>query len=346
MSCAGSNNQESQEVDYTKEYHWKMVTTWPPGFPAFGESCEMFSSLVDTMSGGRLKIKVYGAGELVPAMETFGAVSSGVVEMGSGCAYYWSGKTTSAQFFATVPFGMNAQQMQSWLVSGGGYELWREVYEPFDIVPFMAGNSGVQMGGWFNKEINSIEDFKGLKMRMPGLGARVLERAGAAAVTVAGGEIYTNLERGVIDATEWVGPYHDYKMGFHKIAKYYYTPGWHEPGTNLEFIVNKAAFESLPPDLRQIIESASYQVNTWVLAEFESKNSQFLEKLYQEGVEVRSFPDEVMSALRVMSDEVIQEMIEGDPLAEKVFDSYSSYRSQASGWSEHTEKAFFEKIQK
>ncbi|NPA24306.1 MAG: ABC transporter substrate-binding protein, partial [Deltaproteobacteria bacterium] len=199
-----------------KVYHWKMVTTWPPHFPVLGESADMIAKWVEEMSEGRLKITVYGGGELVPPLGVFDAVSSGTVEMGHGAAYYWAGKHPATQFFAAVPFGLNAQGMNAWIVSGGGQQLWDELYAKFNLKAWPAGNTGVQMGGWFNKEINSINDLKGLKMRIPGLGGKVLAKAGGNAVLVAGGEIYTNLDRGVIDATEWVGPYHDYKMGFYK----------------------------------------------------------------------------------------------------------------------------------
>ena len=222
---------------------WKMTTTWPPHFPVLGEGADMLAKLIGDMSGGRLTVQVYGGGELVPPLQAFDAVSQGTVEMGHGAAYYWAGKMPAAQFFAAVPFGMNAQGMNAWIYTGGGQALWDELYAPFNLKPMPAGNTGVQMGGWFNREIKSIDDFKGLKMRIPGLGGKVLAKAGGTAILSPGGEIYTNLERGVIDATEWVGPYNDYKMGFYKVAKYYYYPGWHEPGTVLETFVNKKAFE-------------------------------------------------------------------------------------------------------
>ncbi len=221
-----------------RKYSLKMVTTWPPKFPVFGEVADLYAKWVKEMSGGRIEIKVYGGGEFVPPLEAFDAVSQGSADIGCGGAYYWSGKSSATPFFAAVPFGMNAQQMTSWLMHGGGLELWREVYAKFNLVPFIGGNSGVQMGGWFNREINTINDFKGLKMRMPGIGGKVIEKAGAAAILIAGSELYTSLERGVIDATEWVGPYHDYKMGFHKISKYYYYPGWWEGGVALLNMIN------------------------------------------------------------------------------------------------------------
>ena len=193
------------------------------------------------------------AGELVPAFEVFDAVSSGTAEMGHGAAYYWKGKSEAAQFFASVPFGMNAQELAAWFYYGDGLSLWREVYEPFGLIPAPAGNTGVQMGGWFNKEINGLADLEGLKMRIPGLGGEVLRRAGGTPVNLPGGEIFTALQTGSIDATEWVGPYNDLAFGLHQVARYYYYPGWHEPGTCLEAMFNAEAFAALPEDLRTAI---------------------------------------------------------------------------------------------
>ena len=204
-----------------KVHEWKMTTTWPPNFPVLDEACRLFAKLVEQMSAGRIKITVYGGGELAPPLKAFETVRKGGAEMGSGAGYYWAGVAPAAQFFASVPFGLNAVQHTTWLMSGGGMQLWEELYAQYGLVPFVGGNTGVQMGGWFNKEINSINDIQGLKMRIPGLGGRVFERAGGAQVLMPGSELYTSLERGVIDATEWLGPYHDTSMGFHEIAKYY-----------------------------------------------------------------------------------------------------------------------------
>ena len=188
------------------EHRWKLVTTWPKNFPGMGTGANKLAELIGQMSGGRIEVKVYGAGELVPAFEIFDAVSRGTAEMGHGAAYYWKGKSEAAQFFASVPFGLTAQEMNSWLYYGGGMELWQELYAGFGLVPAAAANTGVQMGGWFNKEINSVDDLKGLKMRIPGLGGEVLRRAGGTPVSLPGGEIFTSLQSGNIDATEWVGP--------------------------------------------------------------------------------------------------------------------------------------------
>ena len=250
----GCHSKESEistpNIITNKKFKWKMVTTWPPNFPVIGDGCLNLAEWINKMSAGRLEINVYGGGELVPPLQTFEAVSSGAVEMGHGASYYWAGIEPAFQFFTSVPFGMNAQQMNAWMDFGGGRELWEELYARFNIVPFSAGNTGVQMGGWFNRRIETMESWRGLKMRMPGLGGKIIERAGATAVLSPGSELYTNLERGVIDATEWIGPYHDYIMGFHDIAKYYYYPGWHEAGSVLECIVNKRDFDSLPEDLQ------------------------------------------------------------------------------------------------
>lgn len=322
-----------------------MVTTWPPNFPALGEGAVLMADWIREMSAGRLDIRVFGGGELVPALEAFDAVSQGTADMASGAAYYWAGKAPAAQFFASVPFGMNAQQMNAWMYSGGGLELWEQLYAQYNLIPMPGGNTGVQMGGWFNKEINRIEDFKGLKMRIPGLGGKVLEKAGGTAVLSAGSEIYTNLERGVIDATEWIGPYHDYKMGFHKIAKYCYYPGWHEPGSMLEIFVNKPTMESLPTDLQAIVRTAAARLNIWILSEFEAKNGFYLNKMKEEGTDFRAFPKSVMDELRGYSKDVISDLTATDAFSQKIWDSYSSFKNKAAGWSGVTEKAYFDLIQ-
>ncbi len=336
-----SSSNEAPAVITNKKFQWKMVTTWPPHFPVMGEGADMMAQWIDQMSGGRLKIQVYGGGELVPPLEAFDAVSQGIAEMSHGVAYYWAGKIPAAQFFAAVPFGMNAQQMNAWLYSGGGLKLWEEIYEPFNLVPFPAGNTGMQMGGWFRKEIKSVEDLKGLKMRIPGLGAKVIKKAGGTPILTAGGEIFTNLERGVIDATEWVGPYHDYLMGFYKITKYYYYPGWQEPGPVLELTVNKDAWNQLSSDLKEIVRTAAARANVWMLSEFEAKNNTYLQKLInEEHVKVQKFPDDVLAALKKYAREVIDEMIAEDPLSKKVYESFDKFRKDIINWAEISEKVY------
>lgn len=328
-----------------RTYEWKMVTTWPPNFPVIGETCQLFADLCASMSNGRIKIRVYGAGELVPALECFDAVRTGAAEVASGAAYYWAGKTPAAQFFATVPFGMNAQQVNAWLLAGGGLELWQQLYSDFGLIPFPGGNTGVQMGGWFNREVNTLADLKGLKMRIPGLGGKVLEKAGGAPVLLAGGEIYTGLERGVIDATEWLGPFHDTLMGFHEIAKYYYTPGWHEPGTVLELFLNKKAYEELPPDLQSIVKAAALYCNQWCLSLMEAKNAEAFAQLLTKGVDVRSFSPEILAQLYQYNQEAVRELADSNPFATQVYASYEGFRQKANDYAAITEKAYYERMQ-
>ena len=278
--------QEQQLSSSEEIFEWRMVTSWPKNFPGIGVGPENFAELVGRMSGGRLKIQVYGAGEIVPALGVFDAVSSGAVEMGHTGAYFHKGKIPAAPFFTAVPFGMNAQEIHAWLQYGGGMEMWRELYEPFNIMPFPGGNTGVQMGGWFNKEINSLEDLRGLKMRLPGIAGEVLQRAGGTAVTIAGGELYTAMQTGVIDATEWVGPYNDRSFGLNEVGEYYYYPGWHEAGSMLEFEVNIDAWNSLPEDLQAIIEGASQAINEDMLDEYTAQNSIVLQELIADGTDI------------------------------------------------------------
>lgn len=320
---------------------WKMVTTWPKNFPGLGTGANQLAELIGQMSGGRMKVKVYGANELVGALEIFDAVSRGTAEMGHGAAYYWKGKSIASQFFAAVPFGLTAQEMNSWLYHGGGMELWEEVYAEFGLVPGAAGNTGVQMGGWFNREINGMSDLEGLKMRIPGLGGEVLKRAGGTPVLLPGGEIFASLQSGAIDATEWVGPYNDLAFGLHKAAKYYYYPGWHEPGTTLESFINKEAFEKLPEDLQIIVRNAIRVANQDMLADFTARNNHALEQLVNEhNVELRKFPDEVLSELKALSDQVVSEEAAKDPMAKKVFDSFVKFRDQAKKWHAVSEQAY------
>ena len=351
-----AQEQQGPNIISGRHYKWKMVTTWSPNFPILGEVCNLFAEMVREMSAGRLDIEVFGGGTLVPPLEAFNAVKGGFAQIGHGAAYYWAGKVPAAQFFASIPFGMNAQQSNAWMVQGGGQELWEELYALHGLLPMAGGNTGVQMGGWFNREINSLEDFRGLKMRIPGLGSKVVEKAGGAAVLIPGPDLYTSLERGVIDATEWIGPFHDYKMGFHQIAQYYYSPGWHEAGTVLEFFSNKEAYEQLPKDLQAIIRAAAGYCNNWVLSSFEAKNAEYLgiilqdfekhnQKYPEKQKEVRTFSDDILRQLRQYNEEAIQELIADDPFAQKVYASFLKFQEQSALWSTYTEKVFYNSLQ-
>lgn len=338
----GSDPTTTQEAAAPQQtFKWRLVTTWPKNLPGLGRAPEMLAEKVNIMSNGRLQITVYGANEIVPALGVFDAVSLGNVEMGHGAAYYWKGKVPAAQFFTAVPFGLTAQEMNGWLHHGGGIALWEELYAKYNLVPLACGNSGTQMAGWFNKEINSLDDIQGMKMRIPGLGGEVFQRAGGTAVNLPGGEIFTSLQTGVIDATEWVGPYNDLTFGLHQIAKYYYYPGWQEPGPTLEAIVNQEAFASLPEDLKEILRIAAKAVNDDLLAEYTARNNNALRELLDEHqVELRPLPDDVMKALYDISNEVIAEIPGDDELAQRIYDSYINYRDGVVSYQDIAERAY------
>lgn len=339
--CQKEEKNTAEKNNEQKVFHWKMVTAWPKNFPALGTSAEQFAQSVKDMSNGRLQIKVYGAGELVPALQVFDAVAQGTAEMGHASPYYWKGKIPAAQFFTTTPFGMTALEMNSWMQYGGGQELLNELYAPFNLMMLPAGNSGMQMAGWFNKEINAVEDLKGLKMRIPGLGGEVLARAGGAPVMLPGGEIFTALQTGTIDATEWVGPYNDLAFGLQKTAKYYYYPGWHEPGSLIELMINKDAFAQLPADLQSIVRVAAQAANQQMLVDMTAHNMEALKKLKKDsGVEPRPLPAEVLAHLKMLSSQVLKDVAAQDPSAKKVYDSLQSYSADMKAYQAVSEQAF------
>lgn len=340
---AGSAGRQSGGGAATgaERFHWKLVTTWPKNFPGLGSAPELFAQRVEAMSNGRLTVRVYGAGEIVPALGVFDAVSRGVADAGHGAAYYWKGKVPSSVFFTAVPFGLNAQEMYGWLYYGGGIELWEEAYAPFNLVPLAGGSTGVQMGGWFNQEINSVADLKGLKMRIPGLAGEVFAAAGGSSVTLPGSELYTSLQTGVIDALEWVGPYNDRIMGFQEVAEYYYYPGWHEPGSILEFIINENSLNELPEDLRAIVRAAAKAASEDMLAEYTARNNQALLKLVnRDGAQLRRYPEDVLQAFWKGTRKAMDELTARDPMAAKVYDSYSEFYRNVRDYHHISEQAY------
>jgi len=331
------------DADRGETIEWKMVTAWPRDFPGLGTGANKLAEYIGRLSNGRLTVKVYGGNELVPPFEVFDAVERGTAEMGHSTSYYWKGKAPAAQFFCTAPFGLTAQEINGWLYYGGGLKLYREVYEPFGIIPFPAGNSGGQMGGWFNSEITSMEDIKGLKMRIPGMGGEILKRAGGTPVTTPGSEIFTALQTGTIDATEWVGPYNDLAFGLFRAAKYYYYPGWHETGSTIEALVNREAFEALPRNLQDVVEIAAQATNMDMLSEFMFHNAQALKTLEEDhGVQVRRFPDDVMDGLQEIAWAYYEEEAAKDPLWAKVYTSYKKYYDAIRPYSRISDRAVLE----
>jgi len=345
-ACQGESADEGAKTTAdcsraAETIHWKMVTTWPRDFPGLGTGANRLAEMITRMSGGRLEVKVYGGGELVPPFEIFDAVSNGTAQMGHGAPYYWKGKIPAAQYFAGVPFGFTAQEQNAWIYHGGGLELWRELYAPHNLRPYPAGNTGVQMGGWFNKEINSVDDLQGLKMRIPGLGGEVLKRAGGTPVNIPGAELFTALQTGTIDATEWVGPYNDLAFGLFRAARYYYTPGWHEPGTTLEAFVSQSAYDALPTDLQHCVDVACQAANLDMLSEFMARNGTALTSLVQKHkVELRQFPEEVISRLKQMTTEVLAELANADTDSARVYASWQAFALQVKDWTAVSELGY------
>ena len=345
VSACGNpaSNQQSAtgNVDQNTTFKWKMVTTWPANFPIFQEGAQKFADEVRTMSNGRLTIQVFAGGELVPPLQVFDAVSQGTVELGHGSPYYWAGKIPAAQFFSSVPFGMTARGMNAWLYGGGGLTLWQELYEPFNLMVFPMGNTGVQMGGWFNKKVNSIDDLQGLRMRIPGLGGKVFKKAGGNPVLMAGSEIYTALERGTLDATEWVAPFHDLRLGLNRAAQYYYYPGWHEPGTEFELMINLAQWKTLPEDLQKIVEVAARANSEWIYGEMEFHNQEALKTLKeQQNIQVLPFPEDVTSKLREVAKQTFEEEAQNDPEFKRIYQAYTEFMNSYSEWGRLSEQPY------
>lgn len=339
--CSGGNSGGENGVaeKVQEKYEWKMAMTWPKNLPGLGKGAIELADRVEEMSGGRLKIKVYGAGELFPALELFDQVKKGTVEMGHAAAYYWVGKEPVAQMFTALPFGMSAQQMNAWLYEGGGLELWEEVYAKHGLVPMPAGNTGVQMGGWFNKEITSVEDLKGLKMRIPGMAGKAFSDVGGSAENIPAGELYQSLEKGTIDALEWVGPWNDSVMGFSDIAKYYYFPGWHERGPTLELTINKEAWDALPLDLQAIVRAAAAEANVKMLSAYEKNNAEKLLEFEEKGIELKEFPKDVVVAFRVSTEKLLEEKSAANAEFKKVYESYKNFQEMMEPWYEVSERA-------
>ena len=341
-ACTPQTQQQGASTS-AERFSWKLVTTWLPNFPGLGTGVNTLARYIQEMSAGRMEITIYAAGELVPAFEVFDAVSQGSAEMGHGAAYYWRGKSEAAQFFATVPFGLNAHEQNAWLYYGGGLDLWREVYAPFNLVPFPAGNTGVQMGGWFNRPIDSMADLHGLKMRIPGIGGEVLRRAGGTPVNLPLSEIFTALQTGSIDATEWVSPYNDVAIGLHQAARYYYYPGWQEPAPTLECIINRDAWDSLPEDLQAIVRVACQATTLDMISEFMARNATALEQLQSdENVELRKFPDSVLSGLKGLTRTVIEELAVDDPVFARVWASSQEFTAVSQPWQAISEQAYLQ----
>jgi len=341
-AAAGLAAASSGTARAADSFNWKMVTSWPPGFPILQTSCERLSKTLETMTAGRLKVQVFAGGELVPPLGVFDAVSQGgAVQMGSTAPYYYAGKVPESVFYSDFPFGMPHRGKMAWLYAGGGMDLFREIYKPYNLYPIMMLSTGTQMGGWFRKEINALSDLQGLKMRIPGLAGQVMAQAGVNVVNLPGSEVYPALERGVIDATEWVSPLYDDRLGLQQAAKFYYYPAWHEPATTVPLIVNLEAWNELPNDIKTMVEMACAESVSWTLAEADAQNGKILRKLVEEdGVQLRAFPEEVIAELRAITDTIMAEESEKNAKFKEVYDSIKAFQEDFNYWMNASEYAY------
>ena len=323
-----------------KKVTLKLATSWPAHFPIMGTGVDNFAKRCFELSGGSLEIKVYPKNILVPALQVFDATSSAQIDAFHSGVYYWKGKNSAFSIFGGMPLGLTSEEMITWMKFGGGYKLWREMYAKFNLYPLIGGTTGPQMGGWFKKEIKSLSDLKGLKMRIPGLGGEVMARLGVNPVLLPAGEIYTSLERGTIDATEWVGPALDSMMGFGKTAPYYYK-GWHEPGSILEITFNKARWEKLSDEHRAIITCASEEMTSSMLQEFRYENAKALKDL-SSSVQIKTFPKDMMTkAKEVLDDILVEESGKNSDFA-SALKSYKEFSSLNKPWDDISTKHFLD----
>ncbi|MCO4769379.1 MAG: TRAP transporter substrate-binding protein [Deltaproteobacteria bacterium] len=341
---ASQGDAVSAPVVAKKKVTWRLASSFPRSLDTIFGGAEVLAERVTAMSGGAFTIKTHPAGELVPGLEVMDAVQGGAVQVGHTASYYYTGKSKALAFDCTVPFGLTARQQSAWLLEGGGLELMREVFAPFGILNFPAGNTGVQMGGWFKKKIESLADLEGLKMRIPGFGGKVMDRLGATVQVLAGGDIFPALERGAIDATEWVGPYDDLSLGFYKVAKVYHYPGWWEPGPSLSYYVNKSAWDKLPKEFQEIFTAAAAESAVAMQTRYDARNPTALEEIKKHGVELAPFSADVMAAARRESEALLEEFAAEDATFKKVYDAWKPFRDRQFDWFSVAELAYAQAV--
>ncbi|MCB1773499.1 MAG: TRAP transporter substrate-binding protein [Gammaproteobacteria bacterium] len=326
-------------------YHLRLAQSWPTNAPLMGDAPRQMAALADSLSGGRLKITVDSANKHKAPLAVFDMVKAGHYDMGHSASYYWKGKLPNAQYFTTMPFGMTTPEQFAWFYHGGGLQLMEKVYAPHGVLSFPGGNSGGQMAGWFRKEINAVDDLKGLKIRIPGFAAEIMAELGAVPTNIAQGDLYTALDRKTIDAVEWVGPSLDLRMGFQKIAPYYYT-GWHEPGADLQFLVHEKTYRALPPDLQAVLEAAMRLAAFDTYVSFYHESAVELARLRTEfpNVQIRPFPADVVQALREAYRRLLAQQAARDPLAREIIESLGSYRRIARDWTRVSDGTFLDLV--
>ncbi|MDY6785098.1 MAG: TRAP transporter substrate-binding protein [Cyanobacteriota bacterium] len=320
---------------------WQMATSWPLALDTIFGGAQVLADRVAALTGGKFKIEPRPAGEIAPALEVLNVVSQGAVPCGHTASYYYIGRSPALAFGTTVPFGLTAQQQNTWLYEGGGLEKLQEIYaSKFNTIQFPAGNTGTQMGGWFRKEVSTLDDLQGLKMRIPGLGGQVMAKLGITVQAIAGGEIFQALQTGAIDAAEWVGPYDDEKLGLNKVAQFYYYPGWWEPGATLEAQFNLNEWNKLPPQYQEAIKTAAYEANATMLARYESRNNEVLQRLLDSGTQVRAYSEEILAAAEEASFALYEEFAAKDADFKAVYDQWKPFRDRVYAWNQLNEGAF------
>ncbi len=325
---------ESQQIK------WRMTTSWPKSLDTLFGGAQRICDRVAAATNGNFTITPYQAGEIVGGLEVLDAVQQGTIQCGHTSSFYYKGKNPTLVFATTVPFGLTTQQQNAWLYHGGGLEAIQKIYADFNIINFPAGNSGVQMGGWFKQEIKTLADLNGLRMRIPGLGGDVMNKLGVNVQVLPGGEIYLALERGAIDATKWTGPYDDEKLGFYRAAKYYYYPGWWEPGATVDVLINLDAWNKLPTEYQEIFQTAAYETNLNMLAQYDVLNSEALPRLIEKGVQLRAFSSEIMEAAQKAALEVYEENSIQNGSFKEVYQQWKKFREQVFNWNKVNELSF------
>jgi TRAP-type mannitol/chloroaromatic compound transport system substrate-binding protein len=339
-ACSRTATTISTSTNTSPTIRWKMATSWPKSLDTIFGGADLVCKRVKEMTNGRFTITPFAAGEIISGLQVLDSVQAGTIECGHTASYYYVGKSPALGFATAVPFGLNAQQQNAWLYHGGGLEAIQKIYSNFNVMNFPAGNTGVQMGGWFKRQIKSVTDLKGLKMRIPGLGGEVMTRLGVNLQVLPGGDIYLALERGVIDAAEWVGPYDDEKLGLNKVAPFYYYPGWWEPGATLDVLVNRKAWDKLPKEYQEIFKTAAYEANIDMLAKYDAVNRQALAKLVAGGTKLVPYSKEIMQAAQKASFDLYEENARKDATFKQVYEQWNSFREQIVKWNSINELSF------
>ncbi|BAQ66842.1 TRAP transporter substrate-binding protein [Geminocystis sp. NIES-3709] len=340
--CQKAQNQGVNiDTNNLPTVNWQMATSWPLSLDTIFGGAKVLADRVKSLTNGKFIIEPRAAGEIAPGLEVLNVVSQGAVQCGHTAAYYYIGKSPAVAFGTGLPFGLTAQQQNAWLYEGGGLTKLQEIYATkFNVIQFPAGNTGAQMGGWFRKEVNSINDLQGLKMRIPGLGGQVMAKLGVTVQNLPGGEIFQALQTGAIDAAEWVGPYDDEKLGLNKVAKYYYYPGWWEPGPTLEVQINLDEWKKLPPQYQSVLQTAAVESNVTMLARYDARNNEALERLLQAGVQLRPYSQEILDAAEKASFALYDEFSGKDVDFKTVYEQWKTFRNRIYAWNNLNEGSF------